>query len=444
MLRTLTGSAWAMMEYGWYPLLLFITTPWFLHQLGTEQYGYWMLLTAIVSFGGVLNVGTGAATIKAVSAGIGRTQEGEIAGPEMRASLAIAIWGGAALATVVLSLFWFGSDKLLERMDNAALVQMTGVFAALLIWIEQLDTVFSSAMKGAERFGQAARIEIAFKAIQIIAAAVSLVIWPSLLALYLVLLTTSVLRLLAKKRIATRLLALVNLHPSLEGARGFIEFAKWGWLQGIGSVLYGAADRVLIGSLLGASSLAYYSIASQLAMQVHAASAAGLSVIFPKISRNLESNENFSLRRVTTLTTVGNLLLSSALALALIVFGQQILDLWIGPDAAGPTAKILPWLVLAYWLLSFNVVPYYVLLGVGRIRFVGLTVLFAGISGITAIYLGITNLGFEGTPLGRGVYALASLALLFPLLRHFSRNRKDESRAIRVRADSAPGNNSLL
>ena len=47
------------------------------------------------------------------------------------------------------------------------------------------------------------------------------------------------------------------------------------------------ASRMLVGSLLGASSLTYYSIAAQLAMQVHAASAAGLSVIFPKISRKL-------------------------------------------------------------------------------------------------------------------------------------------------------------
>lgn len=422
MLRKLASPAWAMLEYGWYPLLLFIATPWFLHRLGVEPYGHWMLLTATVGFGGVLNTGTGAATIKAVSAGIGRARHGD-AERTVRASLAIAMIGGGALAVLVYAVFWFAGDALLARMGDPSQVQLTGAAAAFLIWLEQLDNVFSSAMKGAEQFGPAARIEIASKTTQILAGALVLLWWPKLGGLYAALLVVAVLRLLAKIIIARRLFGLEELRPSLVGTTEILRFAKWGWLQGVGGMLFGVADRMLVGSLLGAASLAYYSIASQLAMQVHAFAAAGVSVIFPKVSRKLEDRAQFSLWRVTKVTLTSNFLLSSFIALMLILFGPMLLRAWIGTDSAGPTAQILPWLVVAYWALALNVVPYYVLLGMGRIRFVGLAVFASGAVAVIAMYVAVSGLGLTGAPVGRGIYAILSLTLFFPLARHFTQER---------------------
>lgn len=423
MLKKLASPVWAMLEYGSYPLLLFVATPWFLHQLGTGGYGHWMLLTATVGFGGVLNAGTGAATIKRVSAGIGRSNDRDVE-HTVKVSLAIAILGGGALALLVYSVFSIAGPTLLSRMGDPALIRLTGVAAAVLIWLEQLDNVFSSAMKGAEHFGQAARIEIASKTAQIIAAGLALWAWPALWALYMALTVVAVLRLIAKTVIARRLLGLANLLPTLAGANTILHYAKWGWLQGMGGMLFGVADRMLVGSLLGASNLTYYSIASQLAMQIHAISAAGLSVIFPRVSRKLEGNGHFSLWRVIKLTMAGNLLLSSSLALLLLMLGPAILRSWIGTAPAVLTAQILPWLIIAYWVLALNVVPYYVLLGMGRMRFVGLTVLSCGIIAITTMYYAITCKGLQGAPIGRGVYALLSLALAYPLIRLFLLERR--------------------
>jgi len=425
MLKKLSGSIWLMSEYGWYPLLLILATPWFLHQLGTEQYGYWMLLAATVSFGGVLNFGTGAATIKAVSATVG--SNGGIGGtePVVRASLAIAILGGSALGLLVFAVFWLFGRQLFGEMDSIELIKLTGIAAALLIGLEQIDNVFSSALKGAENFGPAARIEMISRTFQVVCSAIVLGVWPNLEALYWTLLVVAILRLIAKIVVFRPIFEHPKLTPSLHGVQEVLHFAKWGWLQGVGSVLFGVADRFLVGSLLGAASLSYYSIASQLAMQIHAASAAGLSVIFPKISRKLESKESFSLWRVMKLTMIGNLVFSSALALLLLLFGPEILLLWVGAEVAGPTAVVLPWLVIAYWLLALNVVPYYVLLGLGRVRFVGITVVAAGAISIVATYVAINQFGLVGTPLGRAVYAVLALSLFIPLIRYFDWGRSN-------------------
>lgn len=418
MLRKLSSPAWAVLEYAWYPLLLFVTTPWFLHSLGVEQYGHWMLLSATVGLGGMLSAGTGAATIKAVSAGIGRATKSEVE-RSIRTSLAIAMVGGGALALLVFIAFWFAGSTLLPRMGDPALLRLTGVVAALLLWIEQLDNVLSSAMKGAERFGLAARAEMASKTFQILAAAIILLWRPDLPALYSTLLATAAIRLLCKAYLAWKMLELSSLRPSLTGIGATLHFAKWGWLQGAGGLLFGVADRMLVGAILGATSLTYYSIASQLAMQVHAISAAGLSVIFPRISRELESRDLASFRKVAKLGMAGNFVLSGALAAALILLGPDLLRLWIGPEAGQATARILPWLVAAYWVLALNVVPYYMLLGLGRIRFVGITVFISGVAGLATMYLTTSHFGLVGAPAGRGMYALLTLAMFFPLAGYF-------------------------
>ncbi len=440
MLKHLLSPAWAILEHCSYPLLLLISTPWFLHQLGAEQYGHWMLLMATVSFSGVLNVGTGAATIKAVSAGIGSNIAGQ-SDRAINASLAIALVGGAALAAIVFCVFWFGALTVLSRMGDPALVQATGIAAAGLICIEQLDNVFSSAMKGAERFSDAARVEIASKIVQVLAAAVVLFPFPTLPALYVTLVLTAILRLAVKALFAKRLLGLAPMRPSLRNSAHILQFAKWGWLQGIGGVLFGAADRMLIGALLGPASLTYYSIASQLAMQTHAVSAAGISVIFPKVSRKLEGGGNFSLLRFTRITVAGNLILSTGIAAALALAGPAFLHVWIGTEAAVPTAQILPWLVLAYWILALNSVPYFLMLGMGRIRFISLTVIVSGISAIVAAYFAIVSFGVIGAPAGRILYAVLTLVLFVPIIQKL-RSEGSEVPALSMISTSTGGERS--
>jgi len=436
MLKQLIGPAWVFLEYAWYPLLLFSTTPWFLRQLGAEQYGHWMLLTATVALGGLLNAGTGAATVKAVSSAIGRGNGADV-GPVVRASLAIAILGGAVLASIVLLVLGLAGPTLLSRMGEPALLHLTAAAAAALLWLEQLDTVCSSALKGAERFSHAARIEILSKTVQVVSAALVLLVHRRLWLLYASLIAVCVARLLAKATLVRRELDVDSLQPRLRGARGLLHVAKWGWLQGLGGVLFGVVDRMLVGSLLGAASLAYYAIASQLAMQVHAASAAALSVVFPKVSRKLEGPAHFSLWRITRVTMIGNLLVSTLVAAALLLYGDALLHAWLGSTTATPTVEVLPWLVGAYWILALSVVPYYVLLGMGRMRRVGLTVLVAGMLGIATAWLGIEAFGLPGAAVGRATYAMVSLALLVPLVRYL-RSPRGAGVATGIQAQDLP------
>jgi len=425
MLNKLLSPAWVMLEYGWYPLLFFIATPYLLHTLGAVKYGHWMLLTATVGFGAVLNVGTGAATIKKISSGRGQGSGGDVE-RVVRTSLAIALVGGGLMAVLIFGVFWFAGDVLFEKMGDRSLVRLTGTVAALLTWIEQIDNVFASALKGAERFDRAARVEMASKTVQILAAVLTVAAWGSVMALYIALAVVAVARLIAKAWVVRSLLAVLSLRPSFSNAAHILRYAKWGWLEGVGGLFFGIADRVLVGSLLGAASLAHYSVATQLAQQIHAIPAAGLSVIFPKVSRKLESEANFSLWRITNLAMVGNLFASGALALTMLIFGRQILSLWLGEVEADASADVLWYLVVAYWVLAANVVPYFILLGLGRMRLISISALFAGSVAIVVMYLAIQSVGLTGAAAGRIAYAVITLILFLLFMQYAMKEREKE------------------
>lgn len=425
MLKKLFSPAWAMLEYGWYPLLFFIATPYILHTLGPENYGHWMLLTATVGFGAVLNGGTGAATIKQISSGRGKASGGDVE-RVVRTSLAIALVGGGLMAVLIFGVFWFAGDVLFEKMGDRSLVRLTGSAAALLAWLEQIDNVFASALKGAERFGRAARVEMASKTVQILAAVLTVATWGSVVALYVALVLVAVARLIAKAWVVRSSLAVLSLRPSFSNAAHILRYAKWGWLEGVGGLFFGIADRVLVGSLMGAASLAHYSVATQLAQQIHAIPAAGLSVIFPKVSRKLESEANFSLWRVTKLAMVGNLFASGALALTMLIFGRQILSLWLGEVEADASVDVLWYLVIAYWVLAANVVPYFILLGLGRMRLISISALLAGSVAIVVMYLAIQSVGLTGAAAGRFAYAVITLVLSLLFMQYAMKEREKE------------------
>ena len=408
------------MEYGWYPFLALVSTPYFVHTLGTEAYGHWMLLTATVAFSGILNAGTSAAVIKNVSADLGR-QDTKRVEHTVRSALALSIISGIVTASVIAYIFGFMRETLFAKMGDQSVVLFTGALAAALGWMEQIENVFTSALKGAEQFGGAAAIEMAGKTVQIAAAMMGVLLWPSLTAVYVSLLFVGMLRLAAKGWAATAWLGLGTLRPSFTHVDDMFAFAGWGWLQGAGGVLFGVADRMLIGSLLGAASLTHYSVTTQLAQQIHGLCAAAFSVVAPKVSRRMTLEDDAPLRHMAKIAMSANYVASSALALVLWFFGTSIVSVWLGEGEAEASAQVLQYLTVAYWLLAINVAPHFVLLGIGKVRVLSITNLAAGVASLVAMVALAPSFGLIGVAEARILYGAVILLNLVPLAEYFRR-----------------------
>jgi O-antigen/teichoic acid export membrane protein len=416
------NSAWAILEYLWNPLLLLICTPIFLRALGSERYGLWMLLVATVGFGAILNAGTGAATIKHVSAEMGEPNSHQLQ-RVIQGSLAIAITGGGLLALIIVCIFWFGDVFFFEKMGDRHLLHMTGLAAGMLVWLEQLDNVFASALRGSEKYGLAAKTEIGAKSLQVLALASSLLAGAGLMTVYAIIFVVSLARLGVKYFVTRKVLRVSEVYPRFTHVKDLLHFSKWAWIQGLGGTAFNSADRFVVASLLGATSLAQYSVVTQLAMQIHGLTAAGVSVVFPMISRKRARNPSFSIARATARTFFANAALSTSVAVALLIFGKLILRLWLGTQMPANAGILLNYLIVAYWLLALNITPYYVLLGLGQIRIIAIWVFIGGTAGLIPMIYGISRFGLLGAGAGKLVYAIATLILFAPLGRILLRER---------------------
>lgn len=419
----LANATWALVEHAWYPLLLFATTPFFLQRLGAEQYGFWMLTLAAVGLGGVLSAGTAAATVREVAAAFGRGDCANAA-RKVSAGLAIAAIGGCVLVALLLAMHGLAGERLLGRMGSPALLGLSAAAAAGLLWLEQLDSICTAALRGAERFALAAGIEVASKTLQIAGGVLAVLVWPRLWMLYGVLGLVALLRLLAKALAVRHCFPGQSLRPRMAGAAELFALARWGWVQGVGGVLFGVADRLLIGGLLGASSLAYYAIATQLAQQVHAFAAAACGALLPAMSRTQVLRDGPAAAHGMLAALGVNAAFVVILAALALGAGPTLVHWWLEPPAAEVVAGLLPWLVLAYFLLALNAAPHFILLSLGRFRYVSLTNLSAGIVLAALLPWTIEHHGLDGVAMSRIVYGAIIMANAWPLARYIAEARR--------------------
>lgn len=416
------NPAWAILEYLWYPILVFAATPFFLKTLGADRYGLWVLLTATVGVGAILNTGTGAATIKLTSENLGKNNPDEL-NLVVRNALAIALVGGGCLSIAVLMVFFFGGDFLFAKMGDRNLVYLTGIAAALLTWVEQIDNVFASVIKGAEKFGRIARLEIASKSIQIVFALGAVAAGGGLLFLYVTLFLVSLIRMVAKARLARNLLGISSFTPKFRQSSEFLRLSKWGWLQGLGAMLFNSADRFAVGSIFGATTLSHYSIILMLPQQIHAVAAAGLSVIFPMVSRKSVSGEPYYVDKSMMGIMLAGFFLSACSASFLLAFGDGIFTLWLRDPLPASVLEAFKYLVVAYLILALNIVPHYILLGLGRVRFIALSNLAAGTVSLLLMVGLAHKYGLASVGACRILYAVIASANFVPLFIHMRRSQ---------------------
>lgn len=415
----LRNASWSTAEYLFYPLLMLAATPVLVGSLGTADFGLLMLTTAIAGMGTAGSLGMGAATIKFVSSAVGRNDREE-AVQVIRTTLGLALAGTAAVAGMVVFTAPLLARHVFEKMGDYGQVTIALMFAAFNLLVMQIDGVYASGLRGLERFGTAARLEIGFKVTAVLASMA--VAWLTR-DLYAVLLTSGACLAassLAKGWTLGRVLGKSVLRIDLTNRqmlRTVLGFGWWSWLSGIGGLLFVHADRLLIGALIGAKAVGYYAVCTQLAQQVHALPAAAMAFLFPLMSRTLHTEDGRSLARLRNYGVAANVAISLTLGVGMMVFGPMLLALWMGAGFAAESSYILLWLTVAYFVLSLNVAPYYLLLGHNEARYVSVANLAGGGLGVLAAIILLPTLGVIGAAQARMVLGLTTLANYWRLYR---------------------------
>ena len=409
------NASYSVAEYISQPLSMLVAAPYMVHKLGLDQYGIWMLVSAILGSMGILSTGFGDATVKYVSTYRGQNNQPGIQ-RTIRATLTIntllgGLFGVAVWFLAPYSVYHvFKIDPELYRASICAIH-----ISALILVIRSVESVFVSTLRAFERYGPPVKLNVFLRTIVVVSAVVLAAMGHGVVAVMLATLFWSALVLVMQAIVARRVVGTLIPVPIFEtkALAEVFSFGCFSWLQALAGVVFSYADRFLLAAMLGTGPVAIYVLCVQATQPIHGLAAATFNFVFPHISSRHEAGEIDGPRRVFRLALISNLGISAAMALPLVIFSKRILTLWMGAGFAsqGHLARAL--LAVGYALLALNVGPHYTLLAFGRVRWISGLNVTSGIFLVALMALFVPTLGLVGAALGRVVY---SFVLAVPYL----------------------------
>jgi O-antigen/teichoic acid export membrane protein len=142
-----------------------------------------------------------------------------------------------------------------------------------------------------------------------------------------------------------------------------------GWLT-VASVvapLIMVFDRLAIARLCSLEAVTHYVVPYEVITKLWILSASFLGAAFPRMSASRDGE----LRRLSDQSLRWLLLLTTPAAVIAIVFGREVLGLWVGDAIAAQSGTVLQWLAVGVWINVLAQVPLTTLQAAGRADIVG-------------------------------------------------------------------------
>ncbi|MEA3117055.1 MAG: hypothetical protein QOI13_325, partial [Paraburkholderia sp.] len=151
-------------------------------------------------------------------------------------------------------------------------------------------------------------------------------------------------------------------HPRRSHVRPLFSYGAWVTITNLASPLLEAADRLLIGSMLGPKAVAYYQVPFNLAVRIRILPGVVSRTLFPRLSALRASNA----AELSTSAVRG----LAAVMTPLIVFGlflmQPFLVVWTGQEFASKAASVGQLILVGVWINSLAYIPFTHLQAIGR------------------------------------------------------------------------------
>ena len=415
----ISNSAYNVLDYTAQPAAMLIAAPILLRHLGLPAYGLWLIASAAISAGSIISSGFGDAVIQRIALLRAR---GDIV--RIRGTIDTMLAINLALGTALAALLWFLIPLAVNHISrNSPILRQTCLWSlrigAILIVIKSIESVFTSAQRAFEHYAPAVRIGILTRVLTVVLSIALVLTGFGVVHLMLGTAVLSTLGAVFQGYALRRHLRPVSFRPRFdpEAIRQLVSVGGFTWLQAVSGVFFSQADRLILGTMLGASAVAYYGISVQMAQPIHGITAAGLHFLFPHIASRSPNGPLSDLRRPIWASLSANLIVVSVLTAILVTCGPRVLSLWMGATFAEHTSTILPIIAFGFTLLALNCTAHYTLMALGHVRLVTAFNLGGCLLTLLAMILLVPGHGVRGAAFARICYGAFTVFLYLPLLR---------------------------
>src|SRR5262245_12764981 len=387
-------------------------SPFIVHSLGDSAYGAWVLLSSLVGYLGLLDLGTRSAVTRYV-AKYHATHRHEDAG--RIASTALGLFGGLGLltvaASVVLALLVNRAFHVPEELAHT--VRIALVVSGINVAASLVSGVFGGIIVGMQRFDWLNAVNVVLTVMQAIAIVLLLYGGGGLVELALAQLGITLLRGGVSAWLSRR------TYPELTFRTGFwsrshlrviFSFGITSALIQAAASVINYADALVIGSFLPVAMITFFAIASTMVDYVRAI-LSGISHTLTTMMAALEGQDG---RDEVAGAILRGARIASLVVLPIVVTlefrGASFIGIWMGPAYAGPAGAVLAVLAIAVWAFAGFQIVTATMIGINRHQ--GLIPVFVGealanilLSIVLVRYLGIVGVAW-GTALPRLVVSL--------------------------------------
>lgn len=393
--------------------LSFVATPVILHGLGIEKYGLYTLVLGFVSYSFTFNIGK--AIVKYVSEFQATGETDKISEIISATLLLNLIVGGLGTTLLFVLSEWFVSDVL--RIESNLQGEAVNAFhiAAVLILATTFSQVFSSIIQAIHRFDVYSYITIftnSLLAAGNIALALLhqkieiLLVWNLLLTV----LTSLIFYFYARRMLPEFEVKIVFPKETIRLILKFSAAVVVTQLLGNFLLLF---ERSWITNRLGTEAVAYYVIALNLGVYVHAFIGSISLSLFPLSSEIEARGDKIKLLRIYTKATKIVFVLAAFLCLTLINGRDFILGLWVGLDFVANSSATLITHAVTFSILAVTVVSLQIIEGVGQPRVTAAAVFIWLLLSVPLMIFLTGSYGILGVGIARLIGALVFIPTIF-------------------------------
>ncbi len=357
-----------LLTEGWIFLVLIVAMPKLVSFLGETRFGLFSLAWVVIGYLAFLDIGVNRAATKFVSEHLVEEDlgaAGQIVRTALAANLALGLAGGVAVAVLssylVHSVFKVSAD--LESQARLALYVVGLAVPVLLV-----QGVFRAVLSSFQRFGWINAVNGLTTTVQW-----GLACWLAWkgYGVAVVVLATVVARIVATGAYGA---ALFRLLPGLNffrvrgliGLRKLLRFGSWVTVSQLVSPVLVYLDRVLIASFVSLGAVTLYTVPYEAMTRLRIIPSSLVTTLYPAFSERSVGEEKSHLQRLYEVSVRYLLLVLVPGILFLVVFGPDLLTLWMGASFASQATAVLQILALGVLLNSLASVPYNALQALGR------------------------------------------------------------------------------
>jgi len=369
----LKNTLWGSGSFVFISLFSFLLLPYIIKKLSIEGYGIYILITSLVGFYGILDLGLGSALIKYVAE---LHEKKDFERLNIFINSTVIFQGIIGLLSSIAIIFYSKNILHLLNVSKANLTEATYALnlCALGFFFTFIGGAYRSVLQGLQLYKYTSLMDTLVNlALNIFVALILFMgyglIGSIIINVLVAFITFTGYYILVKNNIPSYR---VNLFINIKVLKDIIHFSFYIFLSKISSIFSNYVVRFVISFFLGPAAVTYYTVPSKLVGAVGGISSSGLSAIFPFSSQLSASNNHEEIKNLFLKSSRIFIAIVFPVSLFISLFSMQILTVWMGSEFASQTRLVLSVIAFSSFLGGLSAIPNLIILGQGNSRLIGL------------------------------------------------------------------------